>query len=151
MKYSNRYNEVFDFYYRNIGVFDFCGTLNPKYEAIPSGSLSAKECFYLIDSQGVNKPCSEPELLNKLLLTKAAVNFQIKEWAQGRADCTLPLVEFSKREMAAKYPDININSECKVLAWSVITPKYYNDIEEQYSLPEWVISAVEKQKVKYYA
>jgi hypothetical protein len=149
IKYSKGFERDYNFYLKNLDEFNFCGTLNPKHAAIysPTG-MSARQCFYYIESQGKNKPCKEPELLNSLLLTKASVNFQIKEWAAGRADETLPLVEFSKRHMAKQYPDVSIDENCKVLAWVNNNPVYHRDIETQYGLPEWVIDATEKQKVK---
>lgn len=151
IKFSNNFNRDYGFYLKNVTVFNFCGTLNPKHDAIVDESgLSAKECFYFIESEGKNKPCREPLLLSQLLLTKASINFQIKEWAQGRADFTLPLVEFSKREMAIQYPHISIDETCKVLEWVNQLPIYHRDIESQYSLPEWVVTAVENQKFKYY-
>lgn len=149
IKYSKAFERDYEFYLSNLDEFNFCGTLNPKHTAIySSAGLAAKECFYFIESEGKNKPCREPELLNRLLLTKASVNFQIKEWAQGRADGTLPLVEFSKRHMAIKYAGVPINEDCKVLSWVNNEPVYYIDIETQFGLPEWVIDATEKQKVK---
>ena len=129
MNYSVGFERDYQFYLKNLNIFNFCGTLNAKHEAIPGGDMSAKECFYFIESQGKNFPCSEPELLNALLLTKASVNFQIKEWAQGRADGTLPLMEFSQRLANTSYADIV-------------------DIETEYDLPQWVINATEKQKIK---
>lgn len=146
MKYSTGFDRDYNFYTSNIGVFDFCGTLNPKHEAIPNANGStAKECFYKIESEGKNVSCSEPGLLNSLLLTKASVNFQIKEWAQARADGTLPLVEFSKRSCA-----LPVFEDCMTLEWVNGEPVYHRDIETQYNLPEWVVTAVENQKVKYY-
>jgi hypothetical protein len=150
MKYSKGFERDYNFYLSVLDEFNFCGTLNPKFEAIPNGTLSAKECFYFIESEGKNKPCSETELLNKLLLTKASINFQIKEWAQSRADGTLPLVEFSKRRAASEYPDTPINEDCTVIEWVNNEPICHRDIETQYGLPEWVVNAVERQKYKFY-
>lgn len=132
MKYSKNFERDYNFYLNSMGNFDFCGTLNPKFEAIPNGTKSAKECFYFIDSEGKNYPTSEPELLNKLLLTKASVNFQIKEWAQGLADFTLPLYELSQKIAGTSFLDIR-------------------DIQTEYNLPDWVIKATYNQKWQFYA
>lgn len=129
IKYSSGFERDYNFYIKNINNFNFCGTLNPKFIAIPNGFISAKNCFYHIESQGKNFPCSEPELLNKILLTKAGINFHIKLWAEGRADGTLPLFELSQRVAKTKFKDII-------------------DFETQFGLPEWVILAIEKQKIK---
>lgn len=151
MKFSIRFDRDYNFYLNHIKVWDFCGTLNPKFTAVSSDKgLTAKECFYYIESNGINKPCNEPELLNKLLLTKASINFQIKEWAQGRSDGTLALPELSKRLTRLNYPKNTISdNDCQVLEWISGEPVYSKDIETLYCLPEWVVTAVENQKVKY--
>jgi len=148
-KYSKGFERDFNFYLDNIKSFNFCGTLNPKFEAIYSkNGLSAKEVFYSIQSEGKNKPCYEPALLNDLLLCQSSVNFQIKQWAEGRADSTLPLAELSKKRAQIKYPDDF--SKFSTLFWVNSEPVYFEDIQTQYSLPDWVIDAVENQKVKFY-
>jgi len=120
-KYSPNFERDFKFYFDNMDKFTFCGTLNPNFEAIENtNGKTAKEVFYLIDSTGKNYPTSEPELLNKLLLCKASVNFHIKMWAEGRVDCTLSYIELSE------------------------------DYKLEYGLPDWVITAVENQKIKLY-
>lgn len=149
-KYSKRFEQDYQFYLSSIGVFDFCGTLNPKFEAVPNGERTAKECFYLIDSRGKNTPCSEPELLNQLLLTKAAINFQIKQWAEGFAEGTLPLAELSKsychKTLTAEL--IPKDNECLTLEWIDGEPVYHKDIQTQYNLPDWSIDAIVKQGKK---
>ena len=150
--YSKNFERDYNFYLNNLDNFNFCGTLTPNHSAIPDNNgFSAKDVFYSIESNGINKPCKEPDLLNKLLLCKSSVNFQIKQWAETRAEGTLPLIEFSKREMAKQYPEIPINEEIKTLDWINGEPVYYRDIESQFNLPEWVIDAVERQKYKFYA
>ena len=160
IKYSKNFERDYDFYSKNLENFNFCGTLTPKHEAIPDGGLSAKECFYYIESQGVNKPCVEPKLLNSLLLCKAGVNFQIKQWAEGINEGTLFLFELSIKEWNRKdkelhdgwgipyEPRVPID---KVLAWENNLPVYYDDIQSQYGMPDWVVSAVMNQsrKVRY--
>lgn len=149
-KYSKNFERDYTFYLSNLENFNFCGTLNPRFEAIsdPNG-LSAKEVFYYIQSEGKNKPCFEPELLNALLLCQAGINFQIKQWAEARAEGTLPLPEFSKNKSIQKYPNSDF-SDIKTLAWVNFEPVYFEDIQSQFGLPDWVIEAVENQKFKYY-
>src|SRR5882672_1579770 len=96
-RFSKNFERDYNFYLSNMDNFNFCGTLIPKYSAISGGALSAKECFYLIESEGINRPCCDPHLLDRLLLCKAGVNFQIKQWVDGRIDGTLPLFELSQR------------------------------------------------------
>jgi len=143
MKYSKGFERDYNFYLSNIGSFNFCGTLNPKHTAISGGELSAKECLYYIESEGKNKPCKEPGLLNQLLLTKAAVNFQIKQWSESVNDGTLFLFELSK-DYWRKLGGGEI--ETKILEWVNKEPVYFNDIQELYGLPEWVIKAVDNQR-----
>lgn len=57
---------------------------------------SAKECFYRLDSEGKRQPCREPQLLVEILTCKAGINLQIKIWAEGRAEYTLPLDELQE-------------------------------------------------------
>ena len=95
-KYSDNFERDNKFYFENIKHFNFCGTLTPKFEAIEDiNGKTAKEVFYLIDSTGKNHPTCEPKLLNDLLMCKASVNFHIKQWAEGRADGSLPFCEFA--------------------------------------------------------
>ena len=160
MKYSNNFDRDYNFYFNNRKIFIFCGTLDTKFNSIhaPNG-VTAKEAFYFIDAQGKNKPTREPELLTELLLCKASINFHIKMWAESRADGTLPLVEFSKKRYIKAYSPTKdfykenvlskrINEYCKIDDTLVI--KYHRDIQKQFNLPEWVIDAVENQKVKFY-
>ena len=143
MNYSENFNRDYEFYLENIDNFKFCGTQLPKFKAIfNENGKSAKEVFYSIDTYGKNISTSEPELLNSLLLCKASVNFQIKQWAEARAEGTLSLSEFCG------------DGETPVLEWKMenntAIPIYHNSIVAQYNLPDWVIKAVENQKVKFY-
>jgi hypothetical protein len=155
MKYSKSFERDYAFYLKNIDVFNFCGTLNPRFEAIGNGIKSAKEVFYLIDSHGKNEPTVEPYLLNKLLLTKASVNFQIKQWSEARAEGVLPLSEFSKDYCYLIYPEYYKEQKQRdelekltTLEWIGGEPVYFRDIKTQYGLPDWVIYAVESQFTK---
>jgi hypothetical protein len=154
--YSRKFERDYKFYYDNRYNFNFCGTLNPKFVALPdSEANNAKEVFYQLESNG-NKTstvlCSEAKLLNELLLCKGGINFQIKQWAEGRVDGTLSLYEFSKDYANIKY---NLSDEEKIyyediktLEWVNKEPVYHRDIQTQFGLPTWVIEAVEKQKDK---
>jgi hypothetical protein len=48
--------------------------------------IDAIEAFDLFDTQGKKNPCREPEKLQAILLGKAALNFHIKNWAEGIND-----------------------------------------------------------------
>src|SRR5690606_18318805 len=82
--------------------FNFDGTneyYNKNGENIINNSLdgrTAKECFFLYDSQGQISPCREPKRLKMLLKTKGSVNLHIKMYAEDRARGYLPLIEFKQ-------------------------------------------------------
>lgn len=66
-------------------MFTFCGKhdseILEKILSDPNG-LTAKECFLFLDGRGEIKPCSEPDLLFQVLKVKAAINWQVKQWAE---------------------------------------------------------------------
>lgn len=87
MKYSKRFEEDYLFYTSNLDNFCFAPLdVKSKYKLINSeDGETAKYCFYKFDSEGRVIPCREIELLEKLLITKASVNFHIKLYADDRA------------------------------------------------------------------
>lgn len=89
----------------------------PFFTPYAENGKSAKACFHLLDSQGKRKPCAEPQLLVEILTCKAAINLQIKTWAQSRAEYSLSLFELK-------------------------------EYLEHYKAPEWVLTAIENQKMK---
>ena len=160
-KYSDNFERDNKFYLENIKHFNFCGTLTPKFEAIEDvNGKTAKEVFYLIDSTGKNYPTCEPKLLNELLICKASVNFHIKQWAEGRADGTLPFSEFAGNSETLEWK-IEIVKH-KYFGWlpnwtkkifsiedkKNVIPIYQKCMAIRYGFPEWVIKAVEMQKIK---
>lgn len=94
-RYSSGFERDYTFYFANLDRFDFSGSPPPTVEHDPQGP-DAKRCFHVYDSTGKLRACREPELLQRLLLTKASVNFHIKQWAQGRSDGTFPGIEFAE-------------------------------------------------------
>jgi len=136
MKFSQNFERDYLFYSKNISTFVFCGTLNTKHVAkFGANGKSAKEVFYMIESEGKNVPTFEPELLNSLLLCKASVNFNIKMWAEGRADGTLPYCELCGDDLTN-------------LEWVDNEPVYMETLSKRFCFPEWVITAIENQKIK---
>lgn len=144
-KYSKSFERDFDFYFRNAMHFKFCGTQTHKYKAVFSANgVSAKEAFYNIESKGENTPTTEPYILDMLLLTKASVNFQIKQWAEDRASGYLSKIELSQRLSEVNVDDL-------ILTHTQSGSYYFKDLETYYGLPEWVLNAVENQKKKIWA
>lgn len=120
-RFSPQFERDYQFYLSNINVFTFAGSdikkdfgiqlpgeLEEVVEedgeqvtipfAIPYSSTdkNAKVCFWTLDTHGKKIPCSEPQLLIALLTCKAALNLQIKTWAQSRAEYTLSIFELQE-------------------------------------------------------
>jgi hypothetical protein len=98
MKYSQNFEKAYNFYHSNMDEFTFCGASlsETTHTAIFSkDGVSAKEAFYSIESFGKNIPTYESELLNRLLMCKAGVNFNIKYWAEGVAEGLFTLNELT--------------------------------------------------------
>lgn len=122
-KYSSNFERDFKFYLFNINNFSFAGsnirrdygiqfpnekpqeTINNETGEVvhltfripyDENGKSAKDTFYKLDSQGKSSACREPQLLLDILICKAAVNLQIKQWAQGRAEYTLSLADLKE-------------------------------------------------------
>ena len=92
---------------------------------------SAKVCFFSLDSTGKSKSCSEPELLVEILTCKAAVNLQIKIWAQSRAEYTISLSEIKEYMDFYKAPDWVLkaieNQKLKIIKEWIAEKKYESD------------------------
>jgi hypothetical protein len=118
IKFSPQFERDYQFYLSQKDTFTFSGSdiksdfgiqfpgdlpgLDEEEKEIPfnitysEAGKNAKICFYKIDSEGKCGSCSEPQLLVELLTCKASVNLQIKMWAQGRAEYTLPAIELQE-------------------------------------------------------
>lgn len=102
MKYSGKFEKDFEWYSSVKHIFNFDGTKeyfskkgNPIIVENPKGK-TAKECFYLFDSQGKIHETKDPKKLHELLKTKGSVNLHIKMYAEDRAKGVLPKIEFIK-------------------------------------------------------
>lgn len=161
MNYKQNFEDKFNWYYRNRKKYSFDACVwriadnNPasiekvsqmgSYVVFDRNGVDAKEAFYMMETFGKIVPTRAPKLLIELLKCKGGVNFQIKQWAEGRADGTLPLIEFSSERAGVKSGE-------KALLWWTKTGKarYALDIATKERLPEWVINAVENSKRHYY-
>lgn len=83
--------------------------------------FSAKECFWLWDSQGKVEPCREPELLKSILKCKGSINLHIKMWAEGIHEGTLFKFEFEEDFMKEfELPDwvkISVYNQVRLLRY----------------------------------
>lgn len=96
-KYSKSFERDYNFYMNCINNkwFSFSGTdIKKNFNILfDSKAINAKSWFHKYDSSGKIGPCSEPDLIYQLLAVKAGVNFQIKQWAEGRSDFSLSYYE----------------------------------------------------------
>ncbi|MCP3685420.1 MAG: hypothetical protein GY861_22440 [bacterium] len=83
--FPSNFERDWKFYCGNRKKFTFCGrvVVTPEYD---EDGLTAKECFYVYDTNGKLCKCSEPELFHEVLLCKKSVGFHIKQWAEGYTD-----------------------------------------------------------------
>ena len=138
MKYSKNFERDYNWYLKYKNVFTFSGS--PKKEIKQGNKYTAKEAFYLYDTQGKVVDTTEPELLKQIFKCKESINFQIKQWSEARAEETLYDFELNN----------TIDDKLRVLEWVNEKPVYFKDMKSQYELLDWMAEAVEKQKYKYY-
>lgn len=81
---TERAKQEFEFYLTS--DLDMIGHhVAPTTMTYPQG-YSALECWWAVDTHGVNLPCREPDLLNKAARSKKSVNLQVKLWAETMAE-----------------------------------------------------------------
>ena len=102
MRYSKSFERDYAFYLFCLDEFNFAGKLPPIVVESAAG-LTAKECFYDLDSRGILHPCREPEMLRRLMITKASINLHVKMWAHALAMGTDTLDEL-RRNVIASFP-----------------------------------------------
>lgn len=90
MRISDRSRADFAFYERNARRFTFSGTAAPP---VVSGTVGALEAFVAHESTGRMLPCADPATLAAVLQAKKAINWQIKQWAEGGSDTMLTVCE----------------------------------------------------------
>lgn len=131
MKYSENFERDYEVYLRLKNVLTFCGTdIKEKYAKFESdeNGKDAKECFYILDSTGRYEKCREIDLLFEILRCKASINWQIKQWAEGRAE-SLAWVSQDVGNYTVIHQDLK-------------------EIQEEYQFPDWVMTAVIEQANK---
>ena len=107
MRYSERFNEDYDFYLSNVDKLDFCGS---EVELVNFGINDVKKSFFLWDSQGKITDCDDPILLRKLMICKKSVNLHIKMWAEGRLEMTLLRCDWQEIQTEFNLPEWAIKS-----------------------------------------
>ena len=95
-KVTKKVSDTFNLFVKCSKHFRFCGSdYTQKTEHHISG-VDAVKAFNAIDSLGINPPCCEPDLLADAWNGKAALNLQIKMWAQGINDGVTALWELQE-------------------------------------------------------
>ena len=93
-------------YCRNLDALSFSGSPAPRVEFDPDGP-TAKRAFLLYDSQGRLGTTSQPELLQRVLASKASLNLHVRMWAEGVTEGTLmPVDVFDLRERLELTPKV---------------------------------------------
>ena len=111
MKYSKKFEKDYQWYLSVSHAFNFDGkehyTTKKGVNLIryDENGKTAKECFYLYDSQGIIETTKEPDKLKTLYKTKGSVNLHIKMYAEDRAQGLLPKIEFEKICKEFNVPD----------------------------------------------
>lgn len=108
MKYSKNFERDWEWYNKYKYVFTFDGATKKEIVEDLVNGKTAKECFYIFDSQGKMPATKDKEQFLHILKCKGSINFQIKEWAQDRAKGYLPKILFK-----------NIIEEFELLDWMV--------------------------------
>ena len=175
-KFSAQFERDYQFYLSNIKNFTFAGsnvkdgfdiqypeelsktriengiTVDVSF-SIPYSEQgkNAKTCFWILDSQGKKVPCSEPKLLVDLLTCKAAINLQIKIWAQSRAEMTLSKIELQEyldHYQAPEWVFMAIENQKKKIIKQWIDDKVYkNDGYYRYILAFHMSEILNEMKV----
>lgn len=114
MKYSQSFERDFRWYTKWATLFNFDGASsyhdkkgNAKIVGNPQGH-PAKEAFYQFDSSGRIIPTNQPLTLESLYRCKGSINLHIKQWAEGRAEGTLPRKDWEA-----------IQAEYELLPWMI--------------------------------
>lgn len=117
MKYSKRFEEDFDLYWRLQHTFTFAphDPLKAKKPIDITADMPVKKAFYNFDTHGKYYNIANNSELLRVITTKASINFHIKLWAESRA-----LGEFGSLELLESL--------------------------ESYNFPQWVFDAIEEQK-----
>lgn len=127
------------YFLKNRNVFTFSGGDIKCKIIYDTSGVDWLTGFRLFDERGKREiKTKHPETLRRLIKTKNSLTFQIKQWAEGRAEGTLPLDLFSKRTAKERYG----------MSDDFLTET--TDIETEYNLPEWVVNAVESQRKIFY-
>jgi hypothetical protein len=123
MKYSKNFERDYKLYLRLADKFNFSACdIKQKYNKVKysENGVTAKGCFFFIDSNGKYIDCKETDLLFKILNCKASINFHIKLWAEEIYE---------------------LICENNLLNWKLAIG-IISEIQNEYNFPDWVITAI---------
>lgn len=106
MKIKN-YSKIEKRFHEYLKVYEttsFTGRNSLKIDYDING-FSALESFYSYETYGKLLETKEPNLLNKVLIGKAALDFTIKSWAEGLNDFCPCLWELTDWIKASNFPE----------------------------------------------
>lgn len=138
-KYKQKFLNSFNFYLKIRREFNFCGTAerDRRYNIFHNNNgVCARECFFNLEN-GRNLPTRHPNIVNALLLSKASINFNIKQWVEGMKDY-YPLLQsvedfWNERD----------------IVWSKDGSFRYESLADK-GFPEWVFNSLKEQFNKSY-
>jgi len=99
------------YFLRNRNVFTFSGNEIECEIVFKRDGVNSFKAFRLYDEKGFRSiETKHPETLKRLIKTKASLTFQIKQWAESRADGTLPRFLFNEMIEEMELPEWVINA-----------------------------------------
>ncbi len=110
MKYSKTFERDYSWFLSVMDFFGFDGRsdyINKHGKEIvvsDTNGVSAKEAFYLFDSQGIIKPTKEPNELRWLLKVKGSINLHIEMYANDLDRGYLLMEDFKSIAAEIKAP-----------------------------------------------
>jgi hypothetical protein len=137
--YKHKFLSAFNFYLKVRKEFNFCGTsvADMRYKIFyDKTGVDAKECFFNLEN-GINKPTKHPNIVNAVLLSKASINFNIKQWADGMKD-SYPLLQ-----------SVEDFWNEKDIVWDKDATFRYESLADK-GFPDWVFNSLKQQFNKKY-
>lgn len=158
MKYSKKFEETYNWYLSVTDKFNFDGTKDyytkngKEIIVFSKEGKSAKECFYLYDSQGIIEPTCEPAQLELLLKTKGSVNLHIKMYAEDRAKGVLSFVDFVEicEEVNAPMWFFKAVQEQRVKYMTPIVKRLYKEAKTKFKLTLMTKEEIDANRVSAY-
>lgn len=131
ISYSYRFNKDYEFYLELSKIsITLPNSLNILNRFIYNCNwVSAKECFYMIDSWLCKTiECNDIDTIKKILIWKAYANFIVTQWIDWYCDWTI--FPFEIKEECKLYPERMLNSFLKATQNDIINKKRYISMKQ---------------------